>query len=45
LEKNNEEKFSLVKDIINTEIIKNKRQKEELKELFETGTRKVAMTE
>jgi hypothetical protein len=45
LEKNNEEKFSLVRDIINTEILKNRKFKEEVKDLFENSTKKVALTE
>ncbi|MDR2639903.1 MAG: hypothetical protein LBC61_00765 [Candidatus Peribacteria bacterium] len=45
LEKNNEEKFNLVKDIINTEILKNQKLKEDFKGMFENGTKKVALTD
>jgi hypothetical protein len=43
LEKNNTEKFDLVKDIINTEIAKNKKMKEDFKNSFESSIKKVSL--
>lgn len=43
LKQNNEEKFSLVKDIINTEIVKNKKLKEDFNISLEEWTRKVSI--
>jgi hypothetical protein len=45
LEKQNEDKFNLVKDIINTEIVKNNKLKAELQEMFAVSTKKVALVD
>jgi hypothetical protein len=43
LEKNSTEKFDLVKDIINTEIAKNKKMKEDFKNSLESSMKKVSL--
>ncbi|MDR1945354.1 MAG: hypothetical protein LBQ59_04785 [Candidatus Peribacteria bacterium] len=43
LEENNTNKFNLVKDIINTEIVKNKKMKEDLENSFNSSVKKVSL--
>jgi hypothetical protein len=43
LKKNSTEKFDLVEDIINTEIAKNKKMKEDFKNSFESSVKKVSL--